>query len=54
MVLQLTGDFLVGGSNPGRAYMAGRRRRRQSTDQDSERRPKTLQSAALPFDRGLM
>ena len=54
MVMQPTADFLVGGLNPGRANMAGRCRRRQSTNQDSNRRPKTLQSAALPFERGLM
>ena len=46
--MQATADFLVGGSNPGAANTAAA----ASTDQDSNRRPKTLRPGALPFDRG--
>ena len=42
MVMQAAADFLVGGPNPGAA---------NTTDQDSNRRPKILQLGALPFDR---
>ena len=39
MVMQLTGVFLVGGSNPGRMNPPPPD---QSADQDSNRQPKTL------------
>ena len=49
MVMQAASDFWVGGSNPGPANMAA-----APTDQDSICQPKTLQSGALPFNRGWM
>ena len=49
MVMQVTADFLVGGSNPGAANTAPPP---ASTDQDSKRRPKTLRPGALSLDRG--
>ena len=70
MVMQPTADFFVDGLNLGSANMAAalpktvnqpglhkqstRKLHRTWTNQDSNCRPKTLQFAALPFDRGLM
>ena len=50
MVMQATADFLVGGSNP-RAANTAAALPLASTDQDSNRRPKTLRPGALPFNR---
>ena len=53
MVMQPAADFLVGGSNPGRANAAAPPPTTAGL-QESTLRPETLRLAALPFDRGLM
>ena len=53
MVMRAAAHFLVGGSNPGVANMAAAPPA-ESTNLDSNRRPKSLRSGALPFDRGWM
>ena len=52
--MQLTVDFLVGGSNPGRVKMPGPPAPPQrGASQDSNHRPCLLLPAALPFDQQL-
>ena len=51
MVMQLTGVFMVGGSNPGRANMALPPPTTVDRPGFVDRRLKTLHSGALPFDR---
>ena len=51
VVMQLTVVFVVGVRTPIGRTQRRLRRRGQPADQDSNRRPKTLQSGVLPFDR---